>query len=363
MWFGGVASYGNIMREVYAIIYAWIDERDLPEVDGLCEEDDGISFRLAVINSLRIVRAKHKQESIARLYAKLDSTQLVMRTGGMASYFAKINKLRLDLKKLHEQVSDSYLLHRTYDATRDKHVKLAETISRMRQVAGTTGVATTFAHAKDTLIDVFQFEIPDKDKNEKIPNKIRAGYAGSGPQKRKTGGRQQRRSSGRPRREFAKGSCKHHPQATDHTTSHCFITKRNIKGLPPGWAWCSLHTKSLHYDHECFRHKPNFPSPPKIAVRSATASEDASALQARILAMVGAQTLAGTQQKPQPVTKANKATPSIVITPAQPPRTAPGASTNSVISGPPVQAVLQHILKLSKPDRSLLASRLSKAGF
>ena len=44
LWFDGVLSYGNIMRETYAIIYSWIDADVLPDVDGLCEVDDGVLF-------------------------------------------------------------------------------------------------------------------------------------------------------------------------------------------------------------------------------------------------------------------------------------------------------------------------------
>ena len=35
LWFGGVVSYGNIMRETYAILYGWISELDLPDLEGL----------------------------------------------------------------------------------------------------------------------------------------------------------------------------------------------------------------------------------------------------------------------------------------------------------------------------------------
>ena len=49
LWFGGVLSYGNIMRETYAILYTWIEADVLPDLDGLCEIDDGITFRKVVI--------------------------------------------------------------------------------------------------------------------------------------------------------------------------------------------------------------------------------------------------------------------------------------------------------------------------
>ena len=59
LWFGGVASYGNIMRETYAIIFNWIKPEDFADLDGLCEEDDGFTFRTIVIESLRVVRVQH----------------------------------------------------------------------------------------------------------------------------------------------------------------------------------------------------------------------------------------------------------------------------------------------------------------
>ena len=87
LWFGGVLSYGNIMRETYAIIYSWVDESDLPDLDGIAEEDDGPSFRDVVIQSLRIVRVHHTQEIIARLYNEMDAAKLVMRPRGMSAYY------------------------------------------------------------------------------------------------------------------------------------------------------------------------------------------------------------------------------------------------------------------------------------
>ena len=78
LWFGGVLSYGNIMRETYAILYAWIKPQDLPDVDGLCEVDDGVSFRKVIISSLRLVRTNHTQELISREYAKLEKATIIM---------------------------------------------------------------------------------------------------------------------------------------------------------------------------------------------------------------------------------------------------------------------------------------------
>ena len=56
LWFGGVLSHGNIVREVHAKISSWIDPLDFADVDGSCEEDDGVSFHIVIQRSLRVVR-------------------------------------------------------------------------------------------------------------------------------------------------------------------------------------------------------------------------------------------------------------------------------------------------------------------
>ena len=134
--FGGVLSYGNIMRETYAIIYSFVDPDDLPDLEGLCEEDDGPTFRIILQRSLLIIRANHTQEIISDLYAKLDSAKLVMRPRGMAAYFGRITKFKNKLKTNQEIVSDSYLLRRTYLAIEGKHKKLDEAVSALRRAAG-----------------------------------------------------------------------------------------------------------------------------------------------------------------------------------------------------------------------------------
>ena len=78
LWHGGANSYGNIMRETYAVIYDWIPAEDFPDLEGLCEDDDGVTFRVVVRRSLRVVRLKHTQAIVERLYHKLDSATLVM---------------------------------------------------------------------------------------------------------------------------------------------------------------------------------------------------------------------------------------------------------------------------------------------
>ena len=359
LWFGGVVSYGNIMREIYAILYDWVDDTDLPDLEGLCEENDGPNFRKAMMNGLRLVRIQHTQEIIARLYNKLDGTLLVMRPGGMAAFFAKLNRIRLDLKKKHEHVSESYLLHRTYQAVESKHDKLTRAIAEMRRVAGATGTPTSFDKAKDNLIDTFDFEVPASAKTEKPLSNVSVNLAGNqfgNSNSGKYNGKQrQKPSKKKAKRVFPKGSCANCPNATDHTTPYCYLTKRKNKGLPPGWKWCTTHKNSLHYDHACFRHAPNYPPVPKIMAQPENSSK---ALHGRVLKMLG---LGDDPSNSVPQ-------PKIVITPAvqQPPQLPPTAHrvpTNSASHGPPVNNIFGKIMTMSKPDRMLLAARLQKAGF
>ena len=194
LWFGGVLSFGNIMRETYAVMYSLFAVEDLPDVEGLCEVDDGVSFRLVIIESLRVVRPKHTQEIISRLYTKIDETKLVLRPGGMSAYFARLNKFRLKMKKQGEIVSEAYLLRRTTLAVSGKHKVLKDAVKEMRKIAGVSGKPTTFAAAKDCLLDTFHYEIPDGHKIEKQPPTIDANFAGtqqySGKRRRNGGGQQ-----------------------------------------------------------------------------------------------------------------------------------------------------------------------------
>ena len=42
------------MSETYTILYDFVDEEDLTDLEGICEENDGITFRKRkiIINSL-----------------------------------------------------------------------------------------------------------------------------------------------------------------------------------------------------------------------------------------------------------------------------------------------------------------------
>ena len=357
------------MREVYAKIYAWIDPLDFSDVDGLCEDDDGVSFRKVVQNSLRVVRVQHTQEIVSRGYDKLDNCKLVMRPRGMTAFFAKLRKAKLELKQHGEIVSEAYLLRLTWNELAGKHDKLDEAISKLRTQSGVSGIPTKFSHAQNVLTDIFDFEVPVNVKNEKpvVPANLanaggkRKGKFGDDPHKK------------RKRRQFPKGSCPNCPDATDHTHKYCFKERRKQMGLPNGWQWCSAHTKGCHYEHLCNRHAPNFPPvPPVIGANAALCppavenQEISKQLQDKINAMIAnannvarrppAASSSSLQQK---TANSNK----IVTTNDDKSnfRPAHGIPTNAAQNGPPVTSIFDRIMKLNKQDRNLLAIRLSSA--
>ena len=372
LWFGGVLSYGNIMREVYAKIYAWIDPLDFADVDGLCEDDDGVSFRIVVQNSLRIVRVKHIQEMVSRGYDKLDDCNLVMRPRGMTAFFAKLRKAKLELKRQGEVVSEAYLLRITWKAIAGKHEKLDDAVSKLRTQAGVSGIPTKFSHAQTVLTDIFDFEVPASAKNEKpiVPVNL----ANSGNKRKNQFGNKLHNK--KQRRQFAKGSCPNCPDATDHTFKYCFKERRKEMGLPNGWQWCTFHTKGCHYEHLCKRHAPNFPPVPSTIganaalcpttenqeipkhLRDQIAAMIANAsMSAKLLPSVSASSSNQQQQNSTDSTKAMSA-----MTHGKSNfRSAHGIPTNAAQNGPPVTSIFDKILKLSKQDRNLLAIRLSSA--
>ena len=361
LWFGGVVSYGNILRETYAIIYSWIDEKDLPDLEGIAEDDDGVTFRNVVTKSLRIVRAQHTQEVIARLYNDLDSAKLIMRSRGMTAYFSQLNKIRIDMRKQGELVSEAYLLRRTYLAIAGKHKKLDESVAELRRVAGVSGVPTKFAHASDHLVDTFDFEIPDSAKTETTsePN-VPVNSATTEPPKRERDAlaataNDDQPSTKRKRKTFPKGSCKNCPNSTSHTTPYCYKTRRRKMGLPKGWSWCTKHKFGTHYDHTCRRHAPNYPNAPKINCAD-VANEDDSALSASTIAAQVASLIGmnGNSSKAIKVTPPESANFQL----------ARNASANIATDGPPasVSQIMGKILGMNKLDRQLLTSRLAKAG-
>ena len=356
LWFGGVVSYGSIMAEVYVIIYKWIDPDDLPEIEGLCEINDGITFRIEVIKSLKIVRVNHKQQIINNLYTKLDNVTLIMRSGGMKGYFAKLRKQKLKLKEQGEKVTDAYLLHRTVMATQSKHPKLDEVIAALRRQAGTSGIPTSFEKMQDVLTDTFDYEVPDAAKTEK-PAKVLANYANKRRAEGDNDGPGNRKKKKWERPVFPVGSCTRCPDATDHTTKRCWILFREKKGLPPGFKWCLAHPKGIHYDHKCKRHAPNYPPVPTPPVSGALASfQDISAEQFkdRFLAMLStAKPVAHTNGIH--ITKPDGST----MTDFQKTR---DVLTNAALNGSPVDYIVNNIISLNSELRAQLQTKLADAG-
>ena len=359
LWFGGIMSYGNIMRETYAIIYNWIHPDDLADVEGLCEEDDGVTFRKIIQSSLRIVRVNHTQELISRQYEKLASTKLVMRQSGMAAYFAKINKIRLELKKHGEILTDALLLHTTYKAVVSRHKQLNDAVSELRRKAGVSGIPTTFAKAKAHLLDTFDFQIPIADKSEKsvptnvptVPAKI-AGDADASRKRPPPDADDDKKGPGKKKKKYPKGSCIHCPNATSHLTKFCYKELRKRMGLPPGWSWCTAHKNCAHYDHCCRRHAPNYPAPPKITSAKTANVNKNEDLRAKIGAMLGIPNL---KKKPKGIT---------IESPDGEQNFHPACSTltKPASKGPPVANILGMIMKLSEKDRQELAKDLVSAG-
>ena len=235
LWFGGIVSYGNVMAETYAIMYDWIKPVDLPDLEGLCECNDGITFRAVIINSLRLVRSNHTQQIIDNWYTKLDNAKVIMCPGGLTGFFSRLKQYKVKLKNAGETITDAYLIRRTTMAVRGKHELLQKAVKDLRQEAGRSGTPTTYSKLKNVLLDTFQYEIPDADKQEKPPE-VKANFAGDDANKRgpnKEDGEQNPKKKRRWRRPvFPKGSCKNCPNATDHTTERCWRAAGEKKGLP-----------------------------------------------------------------------------------------------------------------------------------
>ena len=355
LWFGGCVSYGNIMAETYAIIYNWIKPDDLPDLEGLCEVHDGITFRDVVIKSLQTVRLQHTQELINHLYSKLDDIKLIMRPGGMTGYFAQVRSVKLRMKKQGEMVSESYLLRRIFLAVKGKHKKLDAVAAELRRKAGVSGVPIPIERVQDCLVDTFDFEIPSEDKKEKTST-VPANFA----TKRRAGDEHE---NGYPkkkkwkRRTFPKGSCANCPESTSHTTPYCYKTVRARKGLPSGWKWCTVHTEGIHYEHLCKRHAPNYPPPPKTTAARAEVEVSPDHLRQQLIAMIAST---------QPSQPAHSCGNGIVITKPKARedfRQARDIPTNAATYGPPVDQIVKTIIGMSPDQRKQLQCQLADAGF
>ena len=355
LWFGGVVSYGNVMAETYAIIYGWISADDLPDLEGLCESNDGVTFRNVVINSLRVFRVRHTQAIINDLYNQLDSVKIVLRPGGMAGYFAQIKTLKMRMIKAGENLTDAYMIRRATLAAEEKHQKLDDCLADLRTAAGRTGIPTTFTDMQDALIDTFDFEIPHAEKTEEPP-KIRANFANNYGRKRGNDGDDGGR---RKHKKYPKGSCTKCPEATNHTTEFCWKTLRERKGLPKFFQWCTIHKRGVHYEHLCRRHAPNYPPVPgSFCPTVKGASAKTSLLSAeqeqkvdKLLAMFAS--------------NSNQTTNGIVIKRPENQqnfRTACNVPTNVANEGPQVDQIAQNILDLSPELRDELQTKLASAG-
>ena len=123
----------------------------------------------------------------------------------------------------------------------------------IRKLAGVTGVPTTCSHARDNLIDTFQFETPDSVKNEQVSVITDVNFAGRKPEsekRKRDGDNNSHDHRRRCNRNLPKGSCRFCPNSTSHYTTECYMTIRQQKGLPNGWQWCLVHKKGTHYDHK-----------------------------------------------------------------------------------------------------------------
>lgn len=367
LWHGGATSYGNIMRETYAVIYDWIPAEDFPDVEGLCEDDDGVTLRTVVRRSLRVVRLKHTQAIVERLYHKLDSATLVMRPNGMTGYFAQLKKFRTRMKAQGEQVSDKYLLRRIKIAVAPKHDSLCKALADLRTEAGKSGIPTPFDKVEDVLTDCFDFQISDADKKEKP--KVPVNLATSDPLAGKRRPSDDKDDGGkRKRRKFPKGSCKNCPESTRHTTEYCYKTIRKRMGLPNGWQWCTKHKYGCHYEHLCKRHAPNFPPAPKVLPSAAAAPAQVAPvtptneqIRDSVVKLLGLSSAVVPYQQPSPPPAA--AAPRVRIDKAdQNFQTARSVPTHAATTGPPVDMILQQIVNLSPNDRLALIDRIQSVG-
>ena len=174
----------------------------------------------------------------------------------MQAYLGEIDRHRIALINIDRPLTDAEILGRVQSTLTGRHSQIDKCFHDMRIESSKTGIETTFTVAKTQLIDTYRYDVPDSAKTEKKkPTHIDANLlknADDGNNNNSPRRRPQRR-----RHTFKKGSCKHHPDATDHTTSHCYLEIRAKKGLPAGEKWCDVHARGTHYDSECRRHPGN----------------------------------------------------------------------------------------------------------
>ena len=181
----------------------------------------------------------------------------------MQAYLGDVDQHRIALVNIKQPLSDAEILGRIITTLSGKHEQIDTTFREMRIAARKTGVETTFAAAKQQLIDCFRYDVPANVKTEKPPKLVPSnftptyGATNGDNHKRKPGGQQKRPFRKRQRPSFPKGSCPNCPDSTTHTSKFCFKEKRKEKGLSAGEIWCEAHSEGVHWDSECSRHPGN----------------------------------------------------------------------------------------------------------
>ena len=286
--FGGVLSYSNINERIYHTVYAWLDHStvggDVHLLAGIDASDgvfDGVTLLRVVVESLQVVRSKDIALQAQRFSKKITDAIFIMRVGGMQAYLGEIDRHRIALININRPLTDAEILGRVQSTLAGRHEQIDKCFHDMRIESSKTGVETTFLVAKTQLIDTYRYDVPDDAKTKKKKQqtvdanlvKNASGNDSSDPPPR--------RRSQRKRFVFKKGSCKHHPDATDHTTSHCYLEIRAKKGLPAGQKWCTVHSRGTHYDSEC-RRRPGNSKRKRSASQQVNAAMVAAAVKEQI---------------------------------------------------------------------------------
>ena len=288
--FGGIYSYSSINESIYMTYFTTLNPAtsggDLHIISS-CEQYDGITARMLIMNSLRTLRTGDISTTAYRHSKKISLASLPMRIGGAAAYFGVIDEHRDALMNMDQPLPDTEIVGRIFEKTKGLHEEIDNTIRKLRRRAGRDNTPLTYDKVKHDILDTFKYDVPDIDKtappntpilppsaNGATPSKRSAALAftpgghNPGTQPQQPPGDDTRK---RKRPTFPKGSCKHHPDSTSHTTAMCYTEKRNKKGCPPGRKWCTFHKRSLHYEDECFRHKKNKQPPTNPATTPSAA--------------------------------------------------------------------------------------------
>lgn len=269
--FGGTVSYGNIIEQVYHTVYSWLnhdtiggDRHLLAGIDSSDGIFDGVTLLRNVIDSLQIIRPGDTVLQAQRFSEQISNAKFHMRQGGMRAYLGEVEEYKLALVNISKPLSDAEILGRIKRATSNKHEQIDRVWHDLRVQASKTGFETTFLDAKRALIGAFTYDVPASAKSESINanfaprNPTGKTSEDNGPYKRQRDEHGKSKTSTqnfKKRGRFPKGSCKHCPEATNHTTKYCYVEARKRRGLPDGEQWCTFHKRALHYESECRRDK------------------------------------------------------------------------------------------------------------